>query len=98
MMMNLTAEPAAIEKWLTGFYALSAPERAGVIDYITSQATSADLAGRLRELYDLPPDSQAAPMAPDVQRLADDFGVDPDACYQREDGFTFEEIAAWGAR
>ena len=36
--------------------------------------------------------------APDAQRLADDFGVDPDACYQREDGFSYEEIAAWGAR
>ena len=100
MMMDMTAESAAIQQWLTAFYELSAPDRAGVIDYITQEPNDigAGIASRLRELYDLPPDSQAAPMDDDVQRLADDFGVDPDACYQREDGFSYEEIAAWGAR
>ncbi len=28
----------------------------------------------------------------------DDGEVDDDACYQREDGFSYEQIAAWGAR
>ena len=27
-----------------------------------------------------------------------DAGVDADACYQREAGFSYNEIAAWGAR
>ena len=73
----MTAENEVCETWLKGFFALTMPERAGVIDYITQSPSDigADLAARLRELYDLPPDSPAVLMADDVQRLADEFGA-----------------------
>ena len=56
-MTAATEAPDACTAWLDDFYALTTPERRWVIDFITDQSPGeigADIAARLRELYDLP--------------------------------------------
>ena len=77
-MTAATVAPDACTAWLDSFQALPLAERKWVIDFITDQSPDdigADVAARLRELYDLPPDYQEVPMGSDVQELADGFGV-----------------------
>ena len=56
-MTAVTEAPDACLAWLESFYALPLAERKWVIDFITDQSPDdigADVAARLRELYDLP--------------------------------------------
>ena len=56
-MTAVTEAPDACLAWLESFYALPLAERRWVIDFITDQSPDdigADVAARLRELYDLP--------------------------------------------
>ncbi|MCC7219793.1 MAG: hypothetical protein IT490_03585 [Candidatus Contendobacter sp.] len=72
--------PDACLAWLESFYALPLAERRWVIDFITDQSPDdigADVAARLRELYDLPKVCAVALVDPTPREraMAATFGV-----------------------
>ena len=79
-MTAATVAPDACTAWLDSFQALPLAERKWVIDYITDQSPDeigADVAARLRELYDLPNVCAVALLAPSPRErmMAETFGV-----------------------
>ena len=79
-MTAATEPPDACIAWLESFYALPLAERRWVIDFITDQSPTvigADVAARLRELYDLPDVCHVALLdpTPREQAMAKTFGV-----------------------
>ena len=79
-MTAATEPPDACIAWLESFYALPLAERRWVIDFITDQSPDeigADVAARLRELYDLPDVCHVALLDPTPREraMAETFGV-----------------------
>ena len=78
--MTTTVEaPDACTAWLHSFYGLPLAERKWVIDFITHDPdeAGADVAARLRELYDLPDVCHVALLdpTPREQAMAETFGA-----------------------
>lgn len=79
--MTTTVEPPdACTAWLASFQALPLAERQWVVDFITDQSPDeigADVAARLRELYDLPDVCHVALLdpTPREQAMAETFGA-----------------------
>ena len=79
-MTAATVAPDACTAWLDSFQALSWPERQWVVDYLTDQSPTdlgADVAARLRALYDLPDVRHVALLDPTPREraMAATFGV-----------------------
>ena len=79
-MTTIIEAPDACLAWLDSFYALPLAERRWVVDFITDQSPDeigADVAARLRELYDLPDVCAVALLDPTPREraMAETFGV-----------------------
>ena len=79
-MTAIIEPPDACTAWLASFQALPLAERKWVVDFITDQSPTvigADVAARLRELYDLPDVCHVALLdpTPREQAMAETFGA-----------------------
>ena len=79
-MTAIIEAPDACTAWLASFQALPLAERQWVVDFITDQSPDeigADVAARLRELYDLPDVCHVALLDPTPREraMAETFGA-----------------------